>query len=261
MPRSFFGEEEQKQLEGGIAEAMDLDGESQQEETSEETTEDPTAKSEQLVKIGEREYSQEDLQELVGLGERAREVGDSHGGFDKYVSEFGKKSQRIGELKKELEAVKNPIAQDGGLTDEATQQAKDAARKLGIVLTDDIKDMVGEILKSEFDNQYSARRSGEKLLEEVQGLEKQIDGTDGRPKFEAEKVLEFMQENRGFTDPQKAYEAMNLDKMAEWRANQILSKRRSGITTDTGTRTNKMPQEVSVNKENLHDLMREALNT
>jgi len=238
---------------------MDLDGE--KESVDEQVTEDATSKDEQLVKIGEREYSQDDLQELVGLGERAREVGESHGGFDKYVSEFGKKSQRIGDLKKELEEVKNPINSQGGLTDEATQQAKDAARKLGIVLTDDIKDMVGEILKSEFDDQYSARRSGEKLLDQVKGLEKEIDGSDGRPKFDSEKVLEFMSENRGFTDPQKAYEAMNMDQMSTWKAEQIISKRRSGITTDTGTRQNKTPQDVSVNKENLHDLMREALNT
>lgn len=257
MPKSFFGEEEQKDLEKGISKAMESEREGEQlEEVAGEQAEV------EKIRLGETEYTQDELQELVGLGSKAREVGESHGGFDKFVSEFGKKSQRIGELKSELEKVKtSSVTPTGELTDEATRQAQEAARKLGIVLTDDVKSMVAEILDKEFDGKYSVRRSGEKLLEQVKSLETEIDGEDGRPKFESEKVLTFMQENPGITDPQRAYEAMNLDKIAEWKAEQILKSRKTGITTTTSTQSNKMPPQVSVNRDNLHELMTEALNS
>lgn len=254
MPKSFFGDEEQKELEKGIGDAMD--------EVDETTPEEGGSEEEvESIKVGEKEYSAEDLEAIVGLGQRAKEIGESHGGFDKYVSEFGKKSQRIGDLKKEIEESKSAVVtKEGGLTDEAKVEAQKAARELGIVLTDDVEKAVAEALDKGFDNRYASRRSGEKLLEEVKTLATDIDGTDGRPKFDGEKVLSFMQENPGFKDPSRAYKAMHLDEIAEWSANQVLSKKKKGITTNTQTKSGKAPKEVAVNRDNLHEQMVEALN-
>jgi hypothetical protein len=165
-------------------------------------------------------------------------------------------------LLKEIETLKsNPVTETGELTDEATKEAQAAARKLGIVLTDDVKNVVTEILSKEFDSQYTSRRSGEKLLDEVKSLEKDIDGSDGRPKFDSEGVLNFMQQNPGFQKPQQAYEAMYPEEMAQWRVDQIMNKKKSGITTTTSVSSNKSPQSVSVTAENIHAMMSESLNS
>lgn len=260
MGKSFFGEEEQKNMADGIAEAMEGGGEKESEQETETKSEEVEVEVEN-IKVGEKEYTAEELESLVGLGVRAKEVGDSHGGFDKYVSEFGKKSQRIGDLNKEIEEFKKPpVTEQGALSDEALTEAQNAARKLGIVMSDDVKGMVAEILKKDFDQLYVSRRSGEKLLDEVKGLEKDINGEDGRPKFESDKVLDFMNQNPGFTEPKQAYEAMHPDKMAQWRVDQIMNKKR-GITTNTSTQSSKTPPSVGVNHSNLDEMMREALNT
>lgn len=208
------------------------------EETREEVVE------EQKVKLGEQEYSQEELSELVGLGSRARELGNAHGGFDKFVSEFGRKSETIGKLKRELEESNKPKEL---LDSEAEiEQAREAARKLGIVLKDDLEDY------------YANRRSGEKLLETCSTLESSIDGTDGRPKFETTKVLEFMAVNQGFTDPKRAYEAMNLDQIANWKVENLRGNK-GGITTMTSAPAQKMPEDRKPDRNSLTDFIREAL--
>jgi len=198
------------------------------------------------VKLGEQEYTTEELSELVGLGSRAREIGEAHGGFDKFVTEYGRKSERIGELKKELESLSSQKVVEPEET--SIEQAREAARKLGIVLKDDL------------DGYYQNRRGAEKLLENCQTLETKLDGSDGRPKFETERVLEFMNQNTGFTDPMRAYEAMHLDEVSSWKAEQINKSRTTGISTVTETVTNKMPESVRATKDNLYDLIKEQIN-
>lgn len=216
------------------------------EETQEET-EEATEPEVQRTKIGDQEYTSEELSELVGLGARAKDIGNSHGGFDKFVSEYGRKSERIGELNKKLEEVEKSKSsgESTEVVGDQMEEARQAARKLGIVLKDDL------------DGYYQNRRSAEKLIENCQTLEGNIDGTDGRPKFDTTKVLEFMNQNPGFTDPERAYKAMNLDEISNWSAEQISRKKSKGINTVTETSTNKVPEPVRANKDNLHSLISE----
>lgn len=228
-----------------------LEENSQEEVQPEETQPESQSESQpevQKTKIGEKEYTSEELSELVGLGSRAKEIGESHGGFDKFVSEYGRKSERIGELNKKLEEIeKTKVSGEPAEVEDQIEQARQAARKLGIVLKDDL------------DGYYQNRRGAEKLLETCQSLEGKIDGSDGRPKFDTQKVLEFMNQNPGFTDPQRAYEALNLDEVSNWKAEQISKKRSGGISTITETNTNKSPQPVVANKDNLHALISEQM--
>lgn len=207
------------------------------------------------VKVGDHEYTNDELSELVGLGSRAKEIGVSHGGFDNFVSEYGRTKNNIGELKKQIEDLQKQqttgvITQTG---EDQLEQAREAARKLGLVLKDDLENFSQEY--------YTNRRAGEKLLESCQELETEIDGADGRPKFEIQKVLEFMKENPGFKDPKRAYEAMNLDQIAEWKVEHIRKSKGKGISTITDTQSHKQPSEVRPNNSNLLDLVSEAMNS
>lgn len=232
-----------------MGEALDEVVEDQVEAAEEvvETSETTAETEAQKIKVNDREYTSEELSELVGLGSRAKDIGESHGGFDKFVSDYGRKSERIGELNKKLEEVERSkqSGESREVIGDQMEEAREAARKLGIVLKDDL------------DSYYQNRRSAEKLLENCQSLESKIDGTDGRPKFETTKVLEFMNQNPGFTDPERAYKAMNLDEIAGWSAQQINKKKVAGITTITETNTNKVPAPIKPGKDNLHALISE----
>lgn len=226
-----------------------------QEETTDEVVETPEVETEQeteseRIKVGEKEYTSDELSELVGLGSRAKEVGDSHGGFDKFISEYGRKSERIGELNKKLEEIEKSKAsgESTEVVGDQMEEAREAARKLGIVLKDDL------------DGYYQNRRSAEKLIESCQTLEGKIDGSDGRPKFDTTKVLEFMNQNPGFTEPERAYKAMYIDEISSWSANQINKSKSKGITTVTDTNTNKVPPTIKAGKDNLHALISEQFN-
>ena len=231
---------------------IDLNQEEQSEE-NQVVEEIQQQQSEEIakIKVGEQEYTQDELNELVGLGSRAREVGSAHGGFDKFVSEYGRKSERIGELKKQLDEKAKPT--ESGDPEDQIEQARLAAKRLGIVLKED--------LESYSENYYTNRRAGEKLLESCSSLESEIDGTDGRPKFETQKVLDFMNINQGYTDPKRAYEAMNLDVISDWKAERINKSRSKGITTITQSSGQKMPSEVKVTKDNLQSLISEAMSS
>ena len=229
---------------------IDLNQEETPEVQEQEVVETPQEQEITRIKVGEQEYTQDELNELVGLGSRAREVGSAHGGFDKFVSEYGRKSERIGELKKQLDEKAKPVEGD---PEDQIEQAKLAAKRLGIVLKED--------LESYSENYYTNRRAGEKLLESCSSLESEIDGTDGRPKFETQKVLDFMNINAGYTDPKRAYEAMNLDVISDWKAERINKSRSKGITTITNTSGQKMPSEVKVTKDNLQSLISEAMSS
>jgi hypothetical protein len=238
---SFFNQDiDTSKLEEDLG--KELGGDEPQEEQNEEVQEEVTS-----IKLGDKEYSQEELESLVGLGTKAKEIEANHGGLDKFVSEFGKKSQRIGELNKEIENLK------GGQTTTQTQegvdpyqQAREAAQKVGLVMKDDL------------DSYYEQRRQAEKLLDSASKLEKEIDGSDGRPKFESEKILEFMK-STGATDPEKAYIQMHLDDVARWKAEQILKGKNKGIITNTDTVATKTPPKVGVNADNLHNLISEEM--
>jgi soluble cytochrome b562 len=223
-------------------------GEVEETQEVEEATKEVEQETQvEKLKVGDQEFTQEELSELVGLGSKAKEVGEHHGGFDKFVSEFGKKSQRIGELQEKLDEF-NTAKQTGDAegVEDSLEQARDAARKLGIVLKDDL------------DSYYENRRQGERLLESCQSLEETIDGSDGRPKFEAKEVLEFMAENPGFKDPNKAYEALHMDEMTSWRVAK-LQKEKKGIVTQEETSLSKQPKTVTPNRENLHSLIGEIM--
>ncbi len=230
-------------MEAALAE--ETPAESGEEFDSSKDTEEPDVA--EKIKFKDREYTPEELDELVGLGSRAKELGDSHGGFDKFVTEYGRKSEKIGELNRQLEQL-SKVQTTGAPVEEVEDQmeaARDAARKLGIVLKDDL------------DTYYQSRRGAERLLESCGELEAEIDGSDGRPKFETTAVLEFMEKNAGFTDPKRAYEAMNLDTISSWKAEKLSKTKAGGITTITTGGGEKLPPQVKPTGDNLRDLISE----
>jgi len=119
--------------------------------------------------------------------------------------------------------LKSNNGDTAALKQQAIEEARTAARKLGIVLNDELTDKV--VTKEDFRKYYVQERAAEKLLEEADKLETDIDGSDGRPKFNKIEVLEYMQ-NTGHKKLMDAYEAKYKSQTDEWRANQILKAKR-----------------------------------
>lgn len=238
----FFAQEEEKEVE--------------EEQVEEKEVEEEVEK----IKLGEDEYTQDELQRYVELGKIGVEAEEKYNTkLDKVWPEYSKKSNELKEALDKLEELQGQIeqkAETGEKTpDQGIEEARQAAKKLGIVTDDAFEDFMGK----SFRKYYMQERSAERLLDEAKSLEKELDGKDGRPKFETEEVLTFMSENPGFKDLNRAYEAMHPEEMAEWRANKILEGKKKGIVTQEET-PSKTPEQVKVNKGNLKELISEIVN-
>lgn len=201
------------------------------------------------VKLGDKEYNQDELNALVGLGEKAREIEKNHGSIDKFVSEFGRKNEDIGKYKKEIDELRAK-ASAGIKFEELTQEQKEIAKQ-------QIKSVFGDELMTRQD--YALQRQVEKIKDECEQLEVEIDGTDGRPKFDREKVLEHMKNPDVPKNILKAYKDLHEKELDEWRQKQIIASKPKGFYTETAVPGSKEPKEVRVTNDNVDKLFYEAV--
>lgn len=210
------------------------------------------------LKIGEKEYTQDELERLVGLGELGRELEDKWSTkLDRLYPEYTKRTQEISELKKQLSSTQvaevNKKAESGQeLTpEEVKQQALAQARDLGIVTKDDLQEYV--------ESYYVQRRSAERLLEDTESIVKSS-ASEGKPKTTTADLLEYMQE-KGVKDPRDAYELMFKNELREWERQQLNSIKPSGLFTESrSTAGAKQPPTVKITKDNLESLVLDELN-
>jgi len=210
------------------------------------------------IKLGDKTYSQEELNHLVELGSRAGEIEKTHGPLDKVVSEFGRRAEEVGKYRKEIDELKKkyeaPQPQSGELTEEQRLMARVQLEKLigG-------KPLTAEELNTQLDQWYTTRRSAEKLLEKCDDYQKEISGEDGRPKFVTEQILNHMQET-GIRDPLKAYKDKFEPELEKWKSGELNKSKATGFVTQEPTGlTPKQPRDVKVTKENLSQLVSEAI--
>ena len=206
------------------------------------------------IKLGEIEYDPKELEELVQKGKKVDEYSKRYNtDFDKAWSSYGKTTQENKTLKEELEKIKSSatahqqIQNNGELTDEQIQQAREQARKIGIVTSGDLESW------------YTQRRSAERLLEECSKLESETTGEDGRPKFNTEEILQHMQET-GIKSPFKAYKDKYEKELEVWKDSEL--NQAKGINMPTLSPTgqgNKTPANIKVTKDNIGSLVSEAL--
>lgn len=237
-----------------------FDNQQNENQPEAEPTETEPTEIVEKVKVGEAEYSQEELNRLVGLGKLAQEADTKYNTkIDKVWPEFTKKSQRLTELEKEVETLRASQAPKLPENEEqAIKEAKEAARKLGIVTSDDFD----EYLDKKFTQRYQTERQAERLLDEGMKFEKDIDGSDGRPKFVLTDVLEYMRDNMGGQgNLETAYKLMHETQLDTWREQQLNKSKRQGMTTATIPGGSiKEPSSVKVTNDNLDQLVAEMFN-
>jgi hypothetical protein len=205
------------------------------------------------IKIGETEYEPKEIESFIEKGKKVDEFAKKYNTDpDKAWSAYGKVTQENKAIKEELETLRQAATaqpQSGELTVEQIQQAKAQLEKIlgGRVIID-----------KELDERIAQREAGKELLTECKGYEKEIDGTDGRPKFDTTDLLQYMQET-GIRKPMQAYKLKYESELDAWKQNELNKERGSNLPT-LSTPSTKEPKRVAVTKDNIGDLIREQLN-
>lgn len=230
----------------------------------EQTTPDESQEQEEnTFTVGDDTYTQEELQALVEKGRFAQEVEEKQNTkLDRVFPEYTKTSQELKKAKEELEqlraqAEQSQTQQTGDMDESQIKQAQEAARKIGLVTMQDFEDLMSK----SFSKYYASEKSVDQRMQEGRELEKQIDGSDGRPKFDMQDMAEWMSENNyGNLSFEDAYTLRYKQNLNKWQEDQIQSSKRGGMETMTGsTAGSKQPANVKVTRDNLESLIDESL--
>lgn len=208
------------------------------------------------IKVGEEEFTQDQLKEYVNLGKLGKEAETKYNTkLDKVWPEYSRAQNELKQAREELETLKKQPKQELSLDDqEVYRQARENAKKLGIITDETFDAMLDQKFQQRFSEQMQARD----LLNGAKSLEGKYNGNDGRPKFNTNEILEHMQET-GIRDPERAYKDKYESEIDQWRESQF-TKRKTGFSTTTGsTAGTKMPAPVKVTKDNLDQLVAEML--
>lgn len=231
-PTNFFSDDDVEEPE------MESAAEAQEEQPS-------------TFKVGEEEYSQEDLESLVGLGKMAREAEEKYNTpMDRVYPEYTKSRQELKELKSQIETQ----VQTGDMSPDQAREALKAAEGIGLVTKDNIGNLIGDHVRQI----YAEQRAADNLLDNTDKLASEIDGSDGRPKFDQKAILEYMRDT-GITDPTKAYKIKYEREIDTWKEQQLKGSGSRVQTLDSSTAGSKSPAPVAITNDNIDELMREAL--
>jgi hypothetical protein len=233
-----------------------------------DTTEGTIAPSN--VIINGQEFSPDEAQELIETGRKTREYEQKYSTkLDSVWPEYGRLSQERSswaqkeqDYQKKLSDFESKQAR-GVETPADVQAARDAARKLGIVLDEDVKGKY--VSKDELDTWYTERRQKERadedavksVLSEADKLAEEINKSNPPVKFNKKAVLAYASAY-GKSDLRDAYEEMNADELAPWKEAQLAARKSPSLRT-LGPGGKKEPGEVKVTNDNVRELLRETL--
>lgn len=225
-----------------------------QETETEQIVADQPQEEPQKIKVGEKEYNQEELARLVGLGELGSELeGRWNTKLDRLASEYTKTSQERADLKRkveELEGVLTKEKADQGFElspEEARKQALAQAKELGLLSIEDFEVEARRIVREE-QAAKELREDAEAAIEEAQekyGLKTDMDT-----------ILTHMSET-GIRNPWKALKDKYEPQIDAWKEQQIGKVKSGGMQTIE--RSNAGAKEPEEKKLTDLDSLREAL--
>ena len=219
------------------------------------------------VTIAGQEYDLNEIQELVDIGKKTREVEERYNTkLDRVWPEYGKSQTKLKEYEdklKELEAKANQNPQPTGaaeITEELREKARKEAKALGLLTQEEADARFAEMLDKSFRNRYMVEREGEKLYETAITLEKNYNGSDGRPKFVAQEMIEYMQET-GIRNPEAAYKVKFEKELTDWQQKQFAERQPRDFFTESSSNAgrSRSPQEPKITNDNLNDMVAHAL--
>jgi hypothetical protein len=186
----------------------------QTEKSEVEDTDDGDAEGDNEVVIGEEKLNADEATELVKSGKSFKELTEKYPDidFNELPKSFTQARQELADLKKK------PVEPQEELDE------KEIARQKQI--KDFFADpLVKEELSKTQEEKLKAEREDSAFNRVMESLEAELDGEDGRPKFEREKVLAYGMEHQNF-DPRSCYNDMHETELDEWKIKQANEKKR-----------------------------------
>ena len=221
----------------------------------EEKVEEKKEEKSELIKVGEKEYTQEELSRKVGLGELADELESKwNTKIDRLYPEYTKSTQELSELRKYKEeqerlATEAKAKKGEGLTpEEIKKQAIAEADSLGLVHAGNVNKFIGSFLQAR------------DLIDDSEAIiTKAVE--EGKPKTTTEDLLAYMDET-GIKNPDLAYKAKFEKELDTWKQEQLAKVKSSDMKTlDASTAGSKEPEIPKLtNIDSLRDAMRSRFN-
>jgi hypothetical protein len=204
-------------------------------EEKEENNEQETDK----IKLGETEFTQDELNELVGAGRKLKEIESKQGQpIEEVLKSWGKRGERLGEWKKATGAQK-PDEYLAKISEEKNKSPEQLsreemkakvlaeAREYGILTKEDLQ--VDNFLTKQ---DYEKIRSGEKTLNAVRTtIKKNV--RMGYPAVKDEDLLKFMSDPKNPGDPKNAYKIMFEKEIKEVDMKKLNTLKGKPIYTDS----------------------------
>ena len=232
---------------------------------------DDTQTESQSIKIGEKEYTQEELSKIVGLGETAQEYETKwNRPIKEFYPDYTQKSQRLADLERK-EAERQQVAEEmKKKEDEERQKEVDERAAKGQLTPEEQKQFalkqareLGILTREEFETEVSKRVSdvlaGKELLQDIDATISEAD-EKGKPKTTAKDLLTYMDEN-GIKNPGKAYKLMFEEELDKWKEDQIKGIKPAGMTTQTGSTAGakQPPAPKILSRDDLGQAIRDSL--
>lgn len=241
----------------------------EEEEEVEDTSSLDGGVAPQTISIDGQELSLDEARQLIETGRKTRDYESKYNTkLDRVWPEYGRISQEHKRLSEEHQKAVQSLQiyeqkkDQGTETNQDLARAREAARQLGItfkedlekdgyVRRDDVTKMVEDLL--------SQKESVQTILSRAKGLESEIDGSDGRPRFNARQVLAY-QQAYNIEDPMQAYEDMFDVELKRWKESKLGEKTNTApLKTISGRSTTKEPGAVRISDNNLADALADEL--
>lgn len=221
----------------------------------------------QVITINGQEFDPNEAQSLIDLGRKTQEYEQKwNTKLDNVWPEYGRSREQLHKYEAELQEAKAQLSefqqkrQEGSETPTDLREAQEAARKLGIVLNDDLG-KAGYIRKDDLESWYESKRQQDQaisqVLTEADKLETEINGTDGRPKFNKRAVMAYASAYQK-ASLLEAYEEMNEDSLKPWKESQLAAQRKASLKT-MGSTGKKEPVDPKVDRNNFEKALGESL--
>ena len=226
------------------------------EEKVEEKPMDNTPQVPEKVKVGEKEYTQDELSSLVGLGETAKDFESKwNRSISQFYPDYTQKSQKLAEYeKKEKETeelkLKEKVEEKQDLTpEEQSKLVLQEADKYGFVHKGNVYGFVANFLQAK------------ELKEDAEAVA-ELAKEEGKPGITTDDLIDYMSET-GIKNPQDAYDVKFKNEVREWERKQ-LDKVKSGngmktIETSNAGGKNPPPPSLPKNWGDLSNAMRSYL--
>lgn len=204
----------------------------------------------QTIKVGEKEYSPEELNKLVGLGEIAREVETKYNTkIDRVYPEYTKTTQKVKEYEQKLaeleqrqQQVQTQAVTPQELTPEQAQLARQQLKALGFISQDELPRVVNQT--------YAQAKAVDQLISDADSVLKDM-SSKGYPQASMEDLLKFMDEG-GYKNPRVAYREMFDEKISEIEQEKLNSIKRTPQYTNLQSNAgSKSPVPQKITKQNL----------